>query len=383
MLVYDDHHRPKLLDGKPEWSRWQPGAGWKQDEAGTFAAGPLADPEAWSDLRYRHLVPDPEQWSALEKSLPLPREPRPTLITDFYSYNTNISPSYYDLWLQMHEGWLQPNWVGDLTVSCRVDIADTGTAGKLKLELVEAGVSHRCEVDLVSGLASIYRGEAKLGEAGTVLRGRGAHDVEFANVDDRLTLWIDGETLFDDGLPYPREDVPTAPYAPTAKDLDPVGVAIRGAQARVSDLVLKRDIYYTQDPRDPDHKIGGVHESVDRDEPTEFGRIVKMFDFLADPAKFAALKDLATHDPYVIRPDHFMMMGDNSPRSSDSRAWESRDHAWRSEDRSSWEVPRTMLIGKAFFVYWPHGKPFGPDIRVNRDVRLPFRPYFERMKWIR
>ena len=42
-----------------------------------------------------------------------------------------------------------------------------------------------------------------------------------------------------------------------------------------------------------------------------------------------------------------------------------------------------MLIGKAFFVYWPHGKPFGPDIRLSRDFRLPFRPYFERMKWIR
>jgi hypothetical protein len=77
-------------------------------------------------------------------------------------------------------------------------------------------------------------------------------------------------------------------------------------------------------------------------------------------------------------------MGDNSPRSSDGRAWENRDHAWRGEsERSSWEVPRTMLIGKAFFVYWPHGKPFGPDIRISRDFRIPFRPYLERMKWIR
>ena len=42
-----------------------------------------------------------------------------------------------------------------------------------------------------------------------------------------------------------------------------------------------------------------------------------------------------------------------------------------------------MLTGKAFFVYWPHGKPFGPDIRSIRDFRIPFRPYVERMKWIR
>jgi signal peptidase I len=51
--------------------------------------------------------------------------------------------------------------------------------------------------------------------------------------------------------------------------------------------------------------------------------------------------------------------------------------------RESWEVPRALITGKAFFVYWPHGKPFGPDIRVSPDFRLPFRPYVERMKWIR
>jgi signal peptidase I len=45
--------------------------------------------------------------------------------------------------------------------------------------------------------------------------------------------------------------------------------------------------------------------------------------------------------------------------------------------------PRSLITGKAFFVYWPHGKPFGPDIRLNPDFRLPFRPYVERMKWIR
>ena len=77
------------------------------------------------------------------------------------------------------------------------------------------------------------------------------------------------------------------------------------------------------------------------------------------------------------------MMGDNSPRSADSRAWRSDDSLWRSEDRYSWEVPRSLLIGKAFYIYWPHGKPFGPDLRLSRDFRLPFRPYLERMKWIR
>ena len=56
------------------------------------------------------------------------------------------------------------------------------------------------------------------------------------------------------------------------------------------------------------------------------------------------------------------MLGDNSPRSKDSRGWGSDDSAWDPIDRKSWEVPRQLLTGKAFYVYWPHGVPFWPDI---------------------
>ena len=35
---------------------------------------------------------------------------------------------------------------------------------------------------------------------------------------------------------------------PTAADLSPAGIAVRNASVGVSDLVLKRDIYYTQYP---------------------------------------------------------------------------------------------------------------------------------------
>ena len=45
--------------------------------------------------------------------------------------------------------------------------------------------------------------------------------------------------------------------------------------------------------------------------------------------------------------DEFLMLGDNSPRSNDSRLWQ-----------TTHSVPRHLLIGKAFFVYWPHGVPF-------------------------
>jgi signal peptidase I len=117
-----------------------------------------------------------------------------------------------------------------------------------------------------------------------------------------------------------------------------------------------------------------------------------LFDLLSDPAQFPSLGNLPWSRPYPIGPESYLMLGDNSPRSKDSRGWGNRDHydprspedGWDPSNRASWEVPRALLTGKAFFVYWPHGKPFGPDIRVPRlGLQVPFRPYIERMKWIR
>ena len=372
MVVYDDAYRATKLRDLHEWDRWKGSTGWSEEVPGRFVASASTGSD-WSRLSYRNLIPDPEQWAAIETGEKLPRPPRSSLITDFYGYNTNLSPNQ-----SAYENWLQSNWVGDLTVSGQLEV--TQPSGRVRFELVEGGVTNRCEVDLSTGKASMSHGESKLGEATTPLVGVGSHQVEFANVDDRLTLWVDGETPFGDGLAY--TDSPETSRAPDASDLSPVGVSIQdGAGVTVSGLVLKRDIYYTQDPTYPDFPIRGISNGLGSD--SETGRVVAMFDFLSDPAQFAALGELTPRNPYVIRPDHFMMMGDNSPRSWDSRKWNSDDRAWRRVERSSWEVPRSMLIGKAFFVYWPHGKPFGPDIRLTRDLRLPFRPYFERMKWIR
>ena len=85
------------------------------------------------------------------------------------------------------------------------------------------------------------------------------------------------------------------------------------------------------------------------------------------------------------------MLGDNSPWSSDGRAWgqvdqitaERPDRGWDDSGRASWEVPEALLIGKAFCVYWPHLKPVWPNWRFGSDFRFPVLPYIERMRWIR
>jgi len=48
---------------------------------------------------------------------------------------------------------------------------------------------------------------------------------------------------------------------------------------------------------------------------------------------------------YQVQPDHYMVMGDNTMNSYDSRAWG--------------DFPATNVIGKSFFVYWPITDRFG------------------------
>ena len=85
----------------------------------------------------------------------------------------------------------------------------------------------------------------------------------------------------------------------------------------------------------------------------------------------------ATHPantPHLGR-DHFFVCGDNSPQSEDARLWADPD-PWVSHsiDSTRGVVPRDLLIGKAFFVYFPS---------LIKDTRssIPV-PDFGRMRFI-
>ena len=116
-----------------------------------------------------------------------------SLITDYYSYNTDVSARDQSRRGRGTRAWFQPHWVGDLTLSLRLTTREP--AGKFRLELIRAGISHRCEIDLASGMAQLFRGDAPLGESvQTEITRAGVYDLAFANVDGRLTVWINGQS---------------------------------------------------------------------------------------------------------------------------------------------------------------------------------------------
>ena len=216
LMVFDDAHRAALLRDDPRWLRWS--GDWSERVPGTFAP---TDPSTdWSELRYHHMVPSPGQWEAIRAGTP-PSLPRPTLITDFCSYNTEMTVEDHDHPYRSTRAWFQPHWVGDLTLSFRLTVGKP--AGRLRVELIKSGTSNRCEIDLAAGEATLSHGTELIGRTSIAgIAQSGTYEVLFANVDDRLTLRINGVLPFGEGRTY---DSNPDSVAPAAADLEPARIA--------------------------------------------------------------------------------------------------------------------------------------------------------------
>ncbi len=336
LLVHDnDHPAQTLLNaGWPEaWARIAPSA-WAADpnpKIRSFRADADAtDAEAWHWIRYTHYVPKGDDW-AQALAGKAPPKPQPQYIRDFYAYNSRITVEQADYALRngtlpdLHIPSNDPDqWVSDLTLTCQVEIL--ASSGELKIELVEGNRLNWCTINLASGQGRFEyvhemdregddpRAAGEPFDTGMIKPGK--YDVSFANVDDRLCLWIDNRLAKSlDFEPGSKFEPQKSPLQSSNRDTSPIGIAARGAKLRVDHLRIERDIFYRHEP-------GGMAQGNEK--------------------TFTLHKD--ENDPSH---DEFLMLGDNSPRSNDSRLW-TLSHA----------VPRHLLIGKAFFVYWPHGVPF-------------------------
>ena len=276
--VYDNDLAPTIT-GKLHWpARWtpEPGAGehlWTNKDFASFETDGRAKGQAW--IRYRHRVPTPEQWDSLTDAGAKDGGPsldsvKPQLISDFTAYNTgDRDQSRFDRLPQ----WLSArgygiHWVGDLAM--QFDLESKSASGKVVAELIKGGRPFQCRLDLSSGKAELAIGGGGVEADGchwtatTAVAGPGRHAIIFANIDDELTLWVDGKAvaLSDPARPDapPRRDGQAQSesekhpnqynsallnnHVPTAEDLSPVGIAAEGAAVKVSHIKVLRDIYY-------------------------------------------------------------------------------------------------------------------------------------------
>jgi signal peptidase I len=302
-LVFDNDHPSRSEPASTD--RWKHEGGWTALPPHGFRNdGNDSGKTDW--LHYRHILRD------------FPG--RPALITDMMGYNTYQSSG--------HSPLLGDNWVGDLILECEAVVDNP--QGELTLELSRGVDRFQAQWDLSTGTCTLFRiasnGEQqRLESKPTSVKKKGTYRLRFANVDQRLVVWADGDLPFDNGVSYaapedlgPRKE----------NDLDrPAGIGVRGAPVVIRKMKLFRDTYYT---------VGGAKQGM----PHEAD--VHSFDPL-DPhgGHWEDLKN----PPFVtlyVQPDHFLCLGDNSPESSDGRSWG--------------VVPRRLLLGRALLVYYPFSR---------------------------
>jgi signal peptidase I len=339
-LVYDNDLPARDLEGvlPPRWAAAGDKGPWQADGRAFRHAGGGAEGVDW--VRYRHVL-RPADWPGGKD-----RPHRPQLVTDFNGFNSYELPHFN-----------QPNgnnWVGDLMLECEVT-AD-GAAGELWLELVRGPDRFRARWELTTGRCTLFRirdghKEEELKAAATKLTGPGTYKVRFANFDQRLTVWADGALPFGDGVEYARPwsfDEGKREYVnagPTAHDLGPAAVGGKGAAMRVSGLKLWRDVYYPLGaPADADLPAPQVpdelRDPVNEEDLRRRDAVVAQHraDFWGDPERWEPLRRLDVQTMFV-QPGHYLVLGDNSPASSDSRTWGL--------------VPQRLLVGRAAYIYFP------------------------------
>jgi signal peptidase I len=289
VLVHDNNFIPQDIARYPRWvfRRGRPSerlpSGWRR-EGSRFIHEPAAPGapapgrEPIDWLEYRHLRAD--------------RGGRYAPVTDFLAYNGGDVQGEHQ--------------VNDLmlvaTLSCAADVRDLMVridsggdrflmtlpiSGAGAIEITRPGqpvVSTRARSD---GLALLRSSAAR-----TVL-------FEASVMDRRLQVSLDGVLLFD---PLDYDDPAGFPDA----DESPLALGVRGGSIQVGGLKVYRDVHYTS-------SLAGVPR-----------------------------RPFGVDSPYLLGPDEFFVLGDNSAVSNDSRFW-----------AGSPVVPGEQFLGKPFLVHLP------------------------------
>jgi signal peptidase I len=371
--VYDnDYVLPAMIDagwpsrwwqaGESEPAQWQPRDNYKE-----FVFEP--DGKGMHYLVYRHVVPPVDfDWSAMLEGRIASRDlarARPQLITDCYGYNTGYSETGHS-----DVDSLGLHWVGDLAVECELDVE--GAQGKIALRLHEGGRVFMCSINVADGSAELTI--SGLDEyhptAVTPVRGPGKHHLRFANVDDELLVWVDGDPVEFGDTTYPYLDN----LVPEVRDLSPVGIGAEGVRVRAGRLRVLRDVYYIADKEQlahdrPPRLMRGIITDYSARCPQALASGASLSEFLSAPPQWRDLDQLR-FVAFHLEHDQYLLLGDNSPRSKDSRLWRPSEQF----------VHRDLLIGKAMFVLFPRAL-FHLRIPVL-DWQMPVIPNFPRMGFI-
>lgn len=360
---------------------------WTSNDYRSFHSDGSSPGEVW--LRYSHYVASSLDSQQLEAGpVPPASSLRPQLVTDFAAYNTEYTKRFpngdapaepFEYPYESARGFgeslpvktesLGLHWVGDLAIEMEMEVL--GQTGEAVMELVKAGRLFRCTFNLADGKATLSISDRSdfHPTAVTPVRGPGKYHIVLTNVDNQLLLWVNGNwprsglVAFDVPTTYDSadDDRPDSD-CPQQADLSPVGVASRGAALRVNHLKIFRDLYYIAE--DGSNGMSDFAAPYSPYRPLSPDSVAL---FMSTPDMWEAFQHRGRVDRHLDA-DQFLVLGDNSAESKDSRLW-----------GREYYVKRELLIGKALFIYWPHSWDEVPKTRIP----FPFFPNFARMGFVR
>lgn len=174
--------------------------------------------------------------------------------------------------------------------------------------------------------------------------------VELWYVDQEASLWIDGERVLFRQFDVPIDTIKTRMRPATVPS---VAIEVTGSAAVLRDVKVDRDLYYTDMKHHSTQARGALFKTANGYQ----GEAVELSD------------------------DQYFCLGDNSPMSLDSRFWEDIN-PWieknlfeDTDDEVLGVVPRQLIMGRAFFVYFP------TPLRIASDKR-PIIPNIGDMRFI-
>jgi signal peptidase I len=189
-----------------------------------------------------------------------------------------------------------------------------------------------------SGSGEITTCQKSLSAVG--IRGDRPINVEFTNVDYRVTLRLNGREVFDPMDYEPNVRWLIDQYNNRAHVRGKPGAAQIEAQSQkctLDHVALWRDVYYT-------NRSNGIRTATP-DNPVHLGK------------------------------GEYFVMGDNSAISKDARYWDAPINLPdEGLDMQAGRVPDQFLLGKAVFVYWPAG------FRIYDHLAII--PDFGDLRWI-
>ncbi len=203
-------------------------------------------------------------------------------------------------------------------------------------------------IDGQGNVLIITDGQVRATEQIMPLAGGRASEIEFWLVDQALILWLDGQVICQWAFEVPLEQLISRP---PPRPLPVVKIMVSGSPVTLASIDLDRDLFYSST------------------------------NIMRQQGRGALIKDgrMRKGGPVALEADQFFCLGDNSPHSSDGRYWTGVNpwiHKRLLEGKQQYlgVVPRELMIGKAFFVYFPSPyslSPTGANIVPNfGDIRF-------------